>query len=174
MIFYKILHGLTRDYLVDLVLPLVQESSAYNLRNADHFQTSRVNTNLFWDSFFPSVIQAWNNLPYTTKQVTSVASFKYLLNRNLLRPLNDYNVGSRLGQILNARVRMQCSSFNSELYRKKKNEIKKKENMVDSPFCQCGSFESAYHFFFTCLHFATERKTYLPDNLPYYSARELL
>ena len=46
VIFYKIMNGLTPDFLRDLVPPLVQEASNYNLRNSDHIQTYHANTNL--------------------------------------------------------------------------------------------------------------------------------
>ena len=99
------------------------------------------------------------------KQATSVASLKYRLNRNLKRPPKYYNAGTRIGQILHARMRMQCSSLNSDLYRKK---------IVESPSCECGNFESAYHFLTTCPRFTAERRQYLADLLPHYSVRELL
>ena len=86
IIFYKILHGLAPNYLADLVPPLVQNISSYNLRNSDHIQNFQANTNLFRNSFFPSTIRAWNSLPDDIKQAPSVASFKYRLNRNLKRP----------------------------------------------------------------------------------------
>ena len=60
---------------------------------------------------------------------------------------------------------MQCSSLNADLYRK---------NIVERPSCQCGSFESAYHFFFACPRFTAERRRYLPETLSHYSVRELL
>ena len=75
------------------------------------------------------------------KTAPSVASFKYRLNRDLHKPPNYFNSGPRLGQILHARLRMDCSSLNAHLYRK---------NIVLSPSCSCGGFESAYHFFFKC------------------------
>ena len=48
----------------------------------------------------------------------SLASFKHRLNRNLKPPPRYYNAGSRKGQILQARLRLECSSLNSDLYRK--------------------------------------------------------
>ena len=47
VIFYKIMHGLSPNYLRDLVPPLVQETSNYNLSNANNIQTFATNTNLF-------------------------------------------------------------------------------------------------------------------------------
>ena len=48
-------------------------------------------------------------------------------------PPKYYNAGSRIGQIQHARLLMGCSSLNSLLYSK---------NIVPSPSCACGEFES--------------------------------
>ena len=76
IIFYKIINGLTPRYLTDFISPLVQETAPYSLRNSDDIQTFHANTNLFYNSFFPSVIRAWNSLPEEIKQAPSVTSFK--------------------------------------------------------------------------------------------------
>ena len=60
---------------------------------------------------------------------------------------------------------MGCSSLNSDLYHK---------NIVPSPSCSCGGFESAYHFFFTCSKYNDIRHTYLPNNLHNLDTRQLL
>ena len=94
-------------------------------------------------------------------------SFKYKLNRNLNAPPKFYNAGSRKGQILHARLRLECSSLNSDLFWK---------HIVPSPSCQCdgGGFESATYFFITCPIFTNARQRYLPDNLENFTTRELL
>ena len=117
--FYKILHGLTPTYLLGIIPPHINETFDYPLRNADHFQNFRSNSNLFHESFFPCTIRAWNNLPNDIKESTSVSAFKFQLNKNLLKPPKYFNVGSRLGQVLQARLRMECSALNADLYRKK-------------------------------------------------------
>ncbi|MEW8546433.1 MAG: reverse transcriptase domain-containing protein, partial [Candidatus Thiodiazotropha sp.] len=156
VIFYKIMNGLTPSYLSDLVPPFIRDATHYNLRNSNHTQTLHANTNLYFNSYFPSTIRAWNSLPEDTKQATSVSSFKYLLNRDLKRPPRYFNTGTRIGQILQARLRMECSSLNSHLYRK---------NIVPSPSCLCGGFESSAHFFFTCPRYTPARNRYLPNDL---------
>ena len=165
VLLYKILHGLAPDYPSELVPPLVQETTTYNLRNSDNVQNYRAHSDLFLNSFFPSSIRAWTDLPHDIRNAPSVASFKYKLNRNLNAPPKFYNAGSRKGQILHARLRLECSSLNSDLFRK---------HIVPSPSCQCGGFESATHFFFTCPIFTNARQRYLPDNLENFTARELL
>ena len=100
IIFYKIIHGLTPTYLTDILPPLIQETTDYNLKNANDFRTLHANTNLYLNSFFPSTIRAWNSLPEETKQAPSVASFKHRLNRDLNKPPIYFNAGTRKGQIL--------------------------------------------------------------------------
>ena len=106
-----------------------------------------------------------NDLPNDIKNASSVASFKHRLNRNLKPPPRYYNAGSRKGQILQARLRLECSSLNSDLYRK---------HIVPSPSCQCGEFESAAHFLFNCPIYTNERQTYLPNNLRTFTTKDLL
>ena len=165
VIFYKILHGIAPTYLSDIVPPLIQDTTTYNLRNAGNIQNYRVHTNLFSNSFFPSTVRAWNDLPNDIKNAPSVGSFKYKINKNLRSPPKFYNAGTRKGQILQARLRLECSSLNSDLHRK---------NIVPSPSCRCGVFESRNHFFFTCPLYSLDRLRYLPDNLDDLTSNDLL
>ena len=83
IIFYKIIHGLTPSYLTNIAPPLIQETTDYNLRNTNDFRTLHAYTNLYFKSFFPSTILAWNSLHEETKQTPSLASFKHRLNRDI-------------------------------------------------------------------------------------------
>ena len=131
------MHGLAPNYLSDLLTPIVGQTNNYALRNPYHIQSIRSKTRLFSDSLFPSTIEAWNSLPNEAKGLSSVLAFKNYLNGNNLQSPYYFHVGSRFGQILHDRLRMQCSVLNADLYCK---------NMVESPSCQhCGGFESAYH-----------------------------
>ena len=118
IIFYKILNGLTPEYLSDLMPPLVSDINPYNLRNSDNVQSIRARTNIFFNSFFPSTIRAWNNLSEDIRNANTVNTFKSCLNRNRQMPSKYFNVGSRIEQILHARLRMEFSLLNSYLYRK--------------------------------------------------------
>ena len=122
VIFYKILNNRTPPYiyLQDFVLPLVQKANPYRLRNSNDIRTIHANTNLYCNSFYPSTIRDWNNLPQEIYESSLVALFKYQLNKDTQRraPPKFFSAGSRLGQILHARIRMACSLLNSDLYRK--------------------------------------------------------
>ena len=63
-----------------------------------------------------------------------------------------YYIGTRLGQILHTRLRMQCSSLNYHLFRK---------NIVNSPFCQCGATETTAHFLLHCPRHNATRLRYI-------------
>ena len=65
---------------------MVQNTTSYNLRNSSDLRNIQARTNIFYNSFLPSTIRAWNELPEETKTAPSVASFKYRLNRDLLNP----------------------------------------------------------------------------------------
>ena len=134
--------------------PLVLDTTTYNLRNSNDIQSLHANTNLLYNSFFPSTIRAWNSLPEDIKQATYVASFKYRLNKNIKKPPKYYMM--RIGQILQARMRMECSSLNSHLYRK---------NIVSTP---------SYHFFFQCPRYAASRNRFLPNDINRYNTHDFL
>ena len=97
------------------------------LRNSKDLRTMHCRTNLFYNSFYQLLKE------HETKETS-------LLNKQLpSHPLNiyskhppkEYNYRTRNGQIIHARLRMECSSLNSHLYRKN-----------DSPSSTCGGFKS--------------------------------
>ena len=75
LIFYKIINNLTPNYLQEFVPPLVEDGNLYRLRNSSDIPTIYTNTNLFYNSFYPSSIREWNNLAQEIKDASSVASF---------------------------------------------------------------------------------------------------
>ena len=60
-------NGLAPDYLVDLVPPRVGNETPYCLRNADNYQQVHATSRLYFDSFLPSTIREWHNLPADVK-----------------------------------------------------------------------------------------------------------
>ncbi|MEW8542639.1 MAG: reverse transcriptase family protein, partial [Candidatus Thiodiazotropha sp.] len=145
VLFYKMVNHLTPDILSDLVPPYVRESNPYSLRNADDIQTIHARTNLYFNSFLPATVRDWNNLPLHVRQSDSVETFKKYLNSDLSPSPSFYNAGSRLGQVLHTRLRLECSSLNAHLYSR---------NLVDSPLCVCGEIENTTHFIFNCPNYS--------------------
>lgn len=139
--FYKMCNGLTPSFLSDLVPRNLREIHDYNTRHSSVIPPIRTRTALYSNYFLPQTVRSWNSLPDTCKNSSSLNSFKQqFLNADSAKP-SYYCVGNRLGQIYHARLRMDCSSLNSHLYRK---------NIVDSPNCICGDQETTTHFFFNC------------------------
>ena len=56
IIFYKIINGLTPEYLQSLIPQMVQNTTPYNLRNSSDLRNIQTRTNIFYNSFLPSTI----------------------------------------------------------------------------------------------------------------------
>ena len=82
------------------------------------------------------------------KDSPTLYSFKRKLNAQQQQQLPPPHLNliqtSRLGQILHARLRLECSSLNHHLYRK---------NLVESPLCSCGVPEPNSHFLLSCANY---------------------
>ena len=88
IIFYKIINGLTPEYLQSLIPPMVQNTTSYNLRNSSDLRNIQARTNIFYNSFLPSTIRACNELQKKPRPLHLLQLFKYRLNRDLLKPPN--------------------------------------------------------------------------------------
>lgn len=60
---FKMKNNLTPEYLSSLLPKNVGNASRYSLRNSDNLQGIFSRTALYSNSFLPSTISAWNNLP---------------------------------------------------------------------------------------------------------------
>ena len=147
-LFYKMKSNLCPEYLSSLVPQTVNSISRYNLRNASDLQTVNARTTLYYNSFLPSTIGAWNNLPSEAQQLESVNSFKFFLKKENVPVPKYFYIGKRKAQILHTRLRTNCSSLNLDLFVK---------NISDSPMCTCGSVEDTQHYFFHCINFRLQR-----------------
>ena len=152
ILYYKMQHGMTPEYLSSLVPPTVGSIARYPLRNESDLQTVPAKSQQYFNSFLPSVTRAWNGLPEDIKNAQTITTFKYKLNRNLKKPPAYYFSGTRLGQIYHTRLRLNCSSLNNHLFLK---------NIINDPLCECGAVEDTYHFFFTCNRFRNLRHVLL-------------
>jgi len=142
-------------YLTNLLSKTVGEVSNSNLRNALNYEGIFARTEKFKNSFYPKTIQEYNNLPANIKFAPTVTSFKLLLNTKLNKIKNWFYIGDRKLSIIQARLRMKCSSLKSHLFHL---------NIVESARCLCGcAYETPHHYFFECPLFHTERIQFLVD-----------
>lgn len=148
VLFYKMVNGIAPQYLSNLV-PHENADTSYNLRSQ---RTVPSRTQAYRSSFLPSAIREWNALPVQTRESPSISSFKHNLDRNKTKASPLFKVGSRLGQILHTRLRLDCSSLNYDLHRK---------SIVQSPRCACGAVETTNHYLLSCPLYNAIRRTLL-------------
>ena len=147
-LFYKMVNRLSPPYLLSLIPLPVNRVSSYNQRNSNDIQTIPARTNLYYNSFLPSVIREWNNLPLDVRNSDSLNSFKRRLNdRDRYIPKYYYS-GNRKLQILHTRLRTGCSSLNHDLFLK---------HITDSTLCRCGETETTEHYFMSCRLYHNQR-----------------
>ena len=145
--------NMSPNYLTELIP--IQENT-YNLRNNRDIPTIHTRTTLYQESFLPSVIRQWNALPIDVRSSPTLPIFKRCLSINIQKQPTYYSVGKRRDQILHARLRLDCSSLNYDLYRK---------SIINEPTCACGEVETTKHFFLSCPVYDELRHS-LFSNLP--------
>jgi hypothetical protein len=72
---YKIINGLTPDYMYDMIQPYTETIHDYNLRqqiSGDNFRLPFCNTVSYSKSFIPCTLRLWNGLPASTKTSPSL------------------------------------------------------------------------------------------------------
>ena len=107
-------------------------TSSYPLRNADDLHILHTNSQLYYNSFLPSAVREWNELPIETRNSSSLDIFKTRINNNISLPPYYYFTGKRFGQIYYARLRTKCSSLRHHLF---------SINIIECPRSICGSVE---------------------------------
>ena len=142
------------DYLNNMVPREVFQTATYNLRNSNDVQNIICRTSLYYNSFLPSVIRQWNELPLEVRMNTSANAFKSYLDRDRHTPPKYYSYGNRKAQVLHTRLRLNCSSLKHHLFSK---------NIEDNPFCLCGEVESTSHYFLYCPNYAVMRQELLTE-----------
>jgi hypothetical protein len=150
---YRLCNGLSPRYLSIQLPRTVSQTNRYSLRNAEQFQSYKCRTKLYSESFFPSTVNLWNNLPIYTKKSTSISSFKNRLKvRDSIVPAYFYD-GERKQQILHCRLRLGISDLNGHKF---------KRFIEENPHCACGHhIEDSEHFLLFCPLYKRERQTYL-------------
>ena len=115
-LFFKMINGLSPQYLLDLVPATIDSSSNYNLRNSNNIHLVNARTALYYNSFLPSVVRDWNNIPDDRRNVDSVTAFKNVLSRDKPIVPKHYLFGNRKEQILHTRLRTNCSVSSTMIY----------------------------------------------------------
>ncbi|MEW8548206.1 MAG: reverse transcriptase family protein [Candidatus Thiodiazotropha sp.] len=163
---YKMINGLTPNYLYQLLPSRVHQASRYPLRNSSDFSVPASRTTTYCNSFLPMTLKAWNALNQDIRNAPSLGIFKKKIRIPMTISPRYFDTIqlSRKGQILHARIRLECSSLNQHLFKK---------NLVSSPLCSCGQPETSSHFLLFCTNYNLLRQRYL-SVLPHRLSLSLL
>ena len=141
---YKINNGMVPSYLHEIAPSLIRVNSNYNLRNANNYETLMRRTELFSNSFIPSAVKIWNDLPLNLRESQTLSSFKSRFLKQYFKPPDvpkHFLYGNRRLSILHTRLRNNCSHRNHDLFI---------NHLRETADCECGYFcEDAVHFFFS-------------------------
>ena len=142
IMYHKLVHQPSPQYLTEILPPLVTETNPYHRRRPLERSIPRHRTEIYRTSFFPSTSHLWNSLPERIQQTTSISAFKYFLSKNDAKIPNYYYRGSRTEQVLHCRLRNNMSNLNHDLFNR---------HLIENPSCRCGHpQETAEHFLLHC------------------------
>ena len=156
--FFKIKNHMVPGYLSELVPPTTEQRHNYVLRRRDNVTPFRTHRQYFSSSFYPSVVQEWNQLPSAIQHSHSLDTFCRALKGHIKRTLKTpwYGQGDRFLDIQHTRIRLGCSKLKSHLH----------YNLFveDNPHCMCGHInEDPQHYFFHCRMFNRQRTILLTE-----------
>jgi hypothetical protein len=149
VLFHKMNYNKTPQYLAELIPKTVGTRHTHNTRQISNSVNIYCRTSLYSEYFLPSTVKVWNDLPLPIRNLESLNSFKSLINTQHTKVPAHYYVGCRLGQILHARLRMNCSALDAHLFIR---------NLVESSNCICGITETVSHFLLDCPRHTTLRQ----------------
>lgn len=153
--FYKMYHGISPEYLCRLVPNNQHEMHPYNTRQQSYIETILCRTNYYYNSFLPSVLRLWNEIPTEIRNSSFNAFCKYIETKKKVP--NWFYLGSRSDQIILTKLRLEDSPLKQHLFKK---------NLAENPFCLCGQIESTYHYLLQCPLYHNIRQATI-NTLPY-------
>ena len=159
------INGLTPEYLHTLLPSTVQNTTSYNLRNSnDYAMFMLVQIYSITHSFQP---QSEHGMNFLTKLSQPLLLLRSSLDWTeiYISLLNITTQDHELAKL--CMLGFEWSAAHST-------RIFIRKNIVPSPSCSCGGFESAYYFFFQCPNYSEARRRHLPNNLNDYNTNQLL
>jgi hypothetical protein len=144
ILFHKMIYGIAPSYLQNLLPQSTAERNRYPVRSAAGLTQSLVRTRLtlFDNSFLPSTIRLWNNLPEHLRLISDSSTFKTAISPQPKAKNKPFGYGERKINIIHSRIRMGCSSLKAHLY---------DMHIINEPTCRCGANrEDASHYLFEC------------------------
>jgi hypothetical protein len=75
ILFFKMVNGISPEYMCNLVPNILGETSQYNLQYSTTLQIIPSRTSLYANSFVPSTFKEWNELPLNVRHAKSLNNF---------------------------------------------------------------------------------------------------
>ena len=157
-VFYKIMHGLTPQYLVEPVPPLRRHLFGTSITNDLH--PMRWRNTRFKNSFFPDAVKCWNDIGPEIRNLDKISKFKSAIMR-MIQPEKKsiFNIHDPDLRYL-YQLRVGLSPLKAHKFRHK---------FLDTPdgTCLCSSgVESTLHFLTRCPMFNNQRHELLASISP--------
>ena len=152
--FFKIMNGLTPQYLVDPV-PMPRRHLFGRHPTNDLYEFSYRNQR-FLNSFYPDSVVCWNKLSPETRKIDTLKKFKENILKDIKpEPKSIFNLHDPDGIKFIYQLRVGLSPLR---------EHKNRHNFLDTPcvLCSCGTgAESTEHFLLKCPSYTEPRKELL-------------
>lgn len=136
------------NYLSTIIQSQKTQEDNYNTRTTHPLREINTRTQLYFNSFFPATIRQWNALPQNVQSNPSSHCFKTYLHTSRIKIPIYFYLGTRIGQTLHSKLRLECSGLNFHLFRRK---------LIKSPLCNCGEVESTDHFLLHCITYSRDQ-----------------
>jgi len=155
ILMYKILNGITPNYLRRLIPPQVQHTTTYALRNRTHYRLPRTRTQISHTSFIPATLREWNTLDPALHNCRTLATFKTNLKSTCFKPhplIKLYSFSPGPCHKYHTQLRLGLSKLNGHLF---------KYNIISDPSCpNCPNHtnETTVHYFMECPTYAAHRE----------------
>ena len=152
ILMYKIKHSMVPNYLSSLFPRSSDNPSQYTLRSRNEFLNYQRRTTTYANSFVPSSINEWNNLPEHLRNSPSISCFKQNLQKfkfSTYQVPTHFLYGTRFLSTVHTRLRNNCSNLKNDLYN---------NHISNTDRCDyCNSTENAEHYFFQCNKYTDQR-----------------
>ena len=164
-VFYKVMTGLTPQYLRDPVPS--PRSHLYGTSSKNDLHPMRCRTQRFQNSFYPDAVKCWNDIGPEIRKSDSLQSFKVKLN-GIIKPKckSIYNIHSTHLKYL-FQLRSGLSPLKAHKFR---------HNFKDTPnascLCSTGA-ETTTHFLLLCPLFKTHREKLMKTIKPFTANLDL-
>ena len=160
--FFKIMNGLTAQYLVDLVPAPRRHLFGRHVTNDVYCFSYRNNRFLY--SFYPDAVNSWNALDPDVRKTDTLSEFKNVIMKTI-QPMKRsiFNIHDESGRRYIFQLRVGLSPLRAH---------KKQHNFKDTPDdrCPCGNgIETTEHYLLNCQFYQTERETLLSTVNPIIS-----